>query len=349
MESTMNAYAFWQSALKGEKPTGIVDDPQAGFWRLKRGRVWLPVAVWPKGNGLEGAAALGFKIGNEVVGSNMGAELWPGYCANPVTEAVYRAVAERGENWPDADPVVAKILAVTPKQIAGKINSGQQLDPEESARLEMAFEEHAATRAARDPTAEFREQIETALGGVPAYKKIESDEADIRALSLRNLLNDLAANADAARETAKRPHLDAIKEIDGQWMPLVKSARGGAGEIKVARDDWATTKMKAQREAAQRQQDAENEAMVAGKPPAPTPPSNLPPPTPQVRPTFGRASPTSTKLVVTAVDYPKFLAALMLRPEWPTVKAQFEEWAQKLANKGIVPDGVTTEERANTR
>ena len=79
------------------------------------------------------------------------------------------------------------------------------------------------------------------------------------------------------------------------------------------------------------------------------PKSNLPPPSTQVRPTYGKASGTSTKMVVESVDYDKFFAALKTRPEWPTVKAQFDEWAQKLANKGIIPDGVKAEERANTR
>lgn len=95
-------YAYWKAALAGQKPEANPDNPQPGFYRTKRGTGWVPVAVWPKGNGLTGPDALGFKINRETVGANMGAELWSHYCAHPITEAVYRAVAERGENWPDA-------------------------------------------------------------------------------------------------------------------------------------------------------------------------------------------------------------------------------------------------------
>src|SRR6202012_1298294 len=100
-----------------------------------------------------------------------------------------------------------------------------------------------------DPTDEFREEIQTALGGVGVYAKIESDETDVRALSLRNMLNELAANADKAREAEKAPHLKACRDIDAKWQPLVKSARDGAGKIKSARDDWANAKLEAQRQA----------------------------------------------------------------------------------------------------
>lgn len=344
-----NAYQFWQAALKKEAPTAVVDEPQVGFWRMKSKRGWqqgdrvrmdhVPIAVFMAG------PSICFKFGASMVPTAVGYEQWPHYCANPVTEEVYRGVAENGEDWPDADPTVSAIISQN-KPIT--VRSPGIPNPEADAELERAFISENDRRNA-DPTTEFREQINTALGAVPSYAKIESDEADIRALSVRNLLNELAVDADKAREAEKKPHWDAAKAVDLKWQPLVKSARDGAGQIKAARDRWADDKLKASRAAAERAKDAEQEAMVAGRPPAPTPPSNLPPPTTQVRPAYGKASPTGTKMVVTAIDYDKFFAALKTRPEWPTVKAQFDEWAQKLANKGIIPDGVTAEERANTR
>lgn len=351
----MSEYDYWNAALKGESPAAFVDTPMAGFYRLKRNGSWLPVAVWPKRNGLDGPARLGFKIGAEVVGPNMGAELWTGYCANPITEEVYRGV-ERGEGWPDADPTVAQMIAQN-KPIAIREKSdlpeGFGADvvhsPEGAAAHVIPGTPTFADMPAADPTAEFREQIETALGGVKAYAKIESDEADVRALSLRNMLNELGAGAEKAGKAEYEPMFREYKRIYDLWVSLAKKARDGAGKIKAARDVWADDKMAAAKQATQRAQEAEQEAMVAGKPPEPTPPSNLPPPTPQVRPTYGKASATSTKMVVTEVDYDKFFAALKTRPEWPTVKAQFDEWAQKLANKGVIPDGVKASERANTR
>lgn len=364
-------YDYWKAALAGQNPVANVDDPQPGFYRLKRHNRWVPVAVWPTGNTKGGQPLLGFKFGTEQVGPNVGTEQWSHYCANPVTEAVYRAVAERGENWPDGDPVVeamvenrGKVLpssssTISAQQIAGKLNAGQPLNAEESARLEQSFEDHAASVRASDPTAEFREQIETALGGVPAYAKIASDEADVRALSLRNMLNELAASADKAREAEKAPLLKAEREVDAKWQPMIKKARAGAGDIKTARDAWQDDKRTALAAQQKRQQEVEEQhrrdtaaAAEANKPaPAPPPPvsSNTPPPSTQVRPTYGKASSTGTKMVVTRVDYDKFFAVLKTRPEWPHVQVFFDELAQKLANRGVIPDGVTTEERANTR
>jgi hypothetical protein len=174
---------------------------------------------------------------------------------------------------------------------------------------------------------------------------------------LRNMLNELAGDADKAREAEKAPYFKKVKEIDGKWMPLIKEAKEGAGKIKEARDQWADDKRKAAIEAQRRADEALAEQMrdaaerdgpiepVA----APPPRSNLPPPTSQVRPTYGRASSTGTKIVVTAVDYDKMFAALKTKPElWDRFKEIMLEIAQKCVAKGIILDGVTTDEKSST-
>jgi hypothetical protein len=77
--------------------------------------------------------------------------------------------------------------------------------------------------------------------------------------------------------------------------------------------------------------------------------SNLPPPSAQIKPTYGKAAHVGSKMVVTAIDWDKMIAAIKLRPEWPTLQEFLQEMAQKLANRGVILDGVTAEERANTR
>ncbi len=106
-----NPYQFWQDSLAGLKPPIINEFPQPGFFRMKRGKngPWVPVAVWPLSGTRIIEPGLGFKFGKETVGKDFGIEQWPYYAANPITEAEYRKVAERGESWSDSDPVVAEL------------------------------------------------------------------------------------------------------------------------------------------------------------------------------------------------------------------------------------------------
>lgn len=333
----MNHYKFWADSLAwlagpqtAPRPMITNEQPECGFYRMKRNKAWVPVAVWPAASG-----SLGFKFGHEVVGEQIGIEQWPYYAANPITEEVYRAVCERGENWPDADPTVA---AMTGSKPAPVIFPGSVM-------------------VIADSTAEFREQITTALAGVGAYAKIESDEASTRSTGLRNLLNELASTADKAREAEKAPHLKAEREIDARWQPIIKQARKGALDIKEARDRWEDVKREAARlavaraaEEQQRLDETADHRDISEPPPEPVQArSNLPPPSTQIKPTFGKAAHVGSKMVVTAVDIEKILIALKPRPEWPAVQEFFRELAQKLANRGVILDGITAEEKANTR
>ena len=101
-------YKFWRDSLEGKNPPASPDDPKCGFYRMKRGTQKVPVAVWPLGESA-GMSCLGFKIGHEVVGADIGTERWHWYAADPVTEAEYRKVAEQGLPWSDEDPTVAAI------------------------------------------------------------------------------------------------------------------------------------------------------------------------------------------------------------------------------------------------
>jgi len=344
----VTAYSYWQDALAGKNPAAVVDEPQCGFYRMKRGTTWVPVAVYPSvGFGM------GFKIGREVVGRNMGVELWPSYCANPITEAVYRAVAERGEPWPDADPTVTALQ---------EAKRQPKYDPEQEARNELAFiaeddRRNAAEDAAPkpvDPTAEFREQIQTAVAGAAAYKKIESDEASVRAASLRNMLMALANEADKVREAEKAPHLKASREVDTKWQPVIKQAREGAQAVRTAMEGWENDKRRAAAAAASRaaEENSRRETAAAhndisAPPPEPAKPqSNLPAPAAQIKPTFGKASGVQTFELVTAIDAVKVFEHFKAHPD---VTALLTKLAQAALNAGIEIDGVTHETRTRIK
>jgi hypothetical protein len=340
-----NPYSFWTDSLAWlagprtePRPAITNEQPECGFYRMRRGTSWVSVAVWPHAK-IEGH--LGFKFGGEIVGNNMGTERWPSYAANPITEAEYRRVAEQGLEWSDADPTVAAMQANGATKRPADATNGT---PD-------------ATKPVADATDEYREQLATAGAGVSVYSKIESDEASTRATSLRNLLNDLASNADKAREAEKASHLKAEREIDARWQPIIKQARELARQIKESRDRWEDDKRAAARQAQQRaaeeQRRIDEQAQhrdISEPPPEPVQvKSNLPLPSVQIRPTHGKAAHVGTKMVVTAIDIPKLMAALIARPEWQSVEDFLHEVAQKLANRGVILDGVTAEERANTR
>jgi hypothetical protein len=320
-------YKFWRECLAAKDarhplPTATVDDPQLGFWRMRRGTGKIPVAVFL----LDGV--LSFKIGREVVGANMGTELWSHYCAHPISEAEYRKVAEQGGDWSDSDPTVALMT-----------------NGKSSTKSTQNIPENIPAGA----ISEFRQQIATAAAGLDAYEKIESDESAARAAGLRNLLLKLKKDADDQRAALKAPHLKAGQEIDATWNPLVKEAGAAADKIRNAISAWETLKRQAAAEAARRDAERAREAEQAGRPaPAPVAP-NAPAPSQQVRPTFGKASSVSTYQHVLKIDPDKVLAALRERPEWYGVLQYLEETCQRLARNGIILDGVLTEERARVK
>jgi hypothetical protein len=304
----MTAYSYWKAGMAGKAPTATVDEPHPGFYRLKRHGLWIPVAVWPSG------ASLGFKIGKEIVGELVGTEQWPYYATNFISEAEYRKVAEKGGEWSDADPTVAAMTKEPPSKAP----------PE------------------RDPTAFLREQVAAALRGVAAYDKVESDEQNVKAAGLRNLLLQLSGDADKARDAEKRPHLDAGRAIDAKWRDVIQDAKTGSMTVRRAMEAWEDVKREAAQSAARR-------AAEAAPHEAPPPASNLPPPQVQVRPTYGKAASVGSRLEVTTIDWDKFLADLRQRPEWGAVANQLWDLAEKLANKGIMIAGVSTAEKASIR
>ena len=316
----MNPYQFWLDSIAGKRPPIINEQPEAGFYRMKRNGSWMPVAVWPQRENLSG---LGFKIGKEIVDGNTGTEKWHWYAANPITEDEYRRVAEQGLDWSDADPTVAAMKR-TPKPTAS------------------------------DPTDEIREQITTALGGVEAYAKIESDEASTRAAGLRNMLLGLKNQADKTRVAEKDPHLTAAKAVDAKWMPLVREAEAGANKVRSALEAWENDKRAAARQAAERaaaeQRRLDEEAAhrdISEAPPEPVQAkSNLPPPVAQIKPSYGKASGVGTYQHVTAIDIDQVFAFFKTNPD---LIALLTALAQKHVNAGIAVPGATTEERARIR
>jgi len=189
-----NPWAYWQSRREGIPVQMHPDDPQAGFYRKPRKeyygarRTFTPVAYyWQDG-------ALRCRVGDAEVPDQTALAIWIQVGNNDVSEEAYRAVAERGEPWPDEHELVPM---------------GDNLPPEDNS-----FE--GLTDAIEDLAREALERIE----GPPIA---DQDEAD-RIANLADRLAELWKKAEDARKAERREYDEALKAIQQKWLPLLTKA-----------------------------------------------------------------------------------------------------------------------------
>jgi len=324
-------WSWWERAkdaphLIGKTPElTVTTEPRAGFFRTRfKGKEWEPVHIWQEDDGSWQARRNGRAVEADAI--------WTYACRYPISQEVYEAVAERGEPWPDSDPTVAAALA----------KPGHNLGDE--------FET-------------LKDEIDSAEAGADRYKGISNEEQAGRAQSLRARLNELSGQADKLREAAKKPHLEAGKQIDAKWMPLVKSAKAIADTIKREIEAYQTIKLQEQRrlEAERRQEElrrqAEEERLAkevraaeeAGRvpvvPPTPAPLPEVQPLVPDtIKGNYGRAATVGVEIVVDAItDQDALYQSLR---EHPDLKACLLDLAKRALKAGRIVPGITTMERA---
>jgi len=189
-------WAYWQSRLEGIPLPMHPDDPQAGFYRIPRKehygarRTFTPVAYWPGENG-----QLNCRVGDTDVPPMTAMEIWTRVGNHPVTEEAYRAVAERGEPWPDEHELVPM---------------GHNLPPENLHSFEGLTD--AVENLAREALVR--------LDGPPIE---DQDEAD-RLANLADRLAELWKKAEELRKAERREHDEALKAIQQKWLPLLTKA-----------------------------------------------------------------------------------------------------------------------------
>lgn len=316
-------YAWWQNALNGQ--FGPIHDgqPECGFYRKRdrKGGEYLPVAIWKDDN-----ANWLAKVGERMVDAT---EIWTWVCKNPVTHAAYLSAVD-GEGWPDRDAAID----VPPPPM------GDNHPPEE------------------DSLEALREQIDNAKAGAAKYEKIDDDETASTALSLRNRLNELANKADKIRKTLKEPHLQAGKEIDSAWIPLVKDAKSVADAIREALSAHETRKYQAEQkrrreqeearlkalaefDAARRAAEAEGKSISDPKPVSETPTEQAPVAPSQIASGYGRAAAVKLVKVARVVDQDRAYLAMRTHPELVELIAKL---AQRAINAGHTIEGVEVSE-----
>jgi hypothetical protein len=262
-------YSYWKSALAGEKPKMFVDDPQCGFYRKgiyerndkgnKRRTGWEPVAVFMAGETMTGRTVL-----RDVTGDALN-ELWSYIAGNPISEEAYRAVAERGERWPD-DPLPPEIPAAD-RDVTTADNAAPKV---------MTADDHAAA-------------IDNAIGAAPNAVASEAEAA--QALGFKNRIAELRLDADKAGKADYQPPFAEYKRLYKIWVPMIERAEQKEKQINTAilkfreAERQRIAKEQAAAEAKQREIEAANAKLETPLPVPEVAPSVAPAP---ILPTYGK-------------------------------------------------------------
>ena len=285
-------YDWWSNALNGNRGPVYDGEPQSGYYRQRRrDRTFEPVAFWKDTKTGEQRC----QVNGHAIDTQRANEIWQYVNKHPITSHAYWHRIDTGA-WQDNDP---------------SANAGPEIDP------------------AQDPIGSLKAEIEAALTGVPAYKGIESDEQASRGQTLRAALTTLSGKADKTRATEKEPHLQASRDVDARWMPIVKAAKQGADEIRAELAKWEDQKRESLKRAA-----ATNTA------------PNTPPPATVIKGATGRTASVTVKNIVVKIDIDLVFKQFSGRFELYNC---LMELAQKAVNAGISVPGATIEERSDIR
>lgn len=283
---------WWSAALKGERGPIDADNPKSGFYRAKaKDKTLSAVAIWYDSY----TGELRYQDNGRNVDDMKARERWPYVSKKPISEEVYWHFRDQGK-WLDIDE-------------AAQAPSGISV-PSEPPGLSLAKE------------------IQTLQASAAKYAKIESDEDMTLAQSVRAKLQEIGGKADKARVTEKEPHLDAGREVDAKWQPMIKMAKSAADLVRGAMQDWNDFKL------------AQAAKAKAAGDVAP----NAPPPSVQVSGGGGRAAHVGVKDTVTEIDIDKAFAFFRENPELQQLLLQM---AQRSVDAGIdVPGAVVVKKSA---
>ena len=111
----------------------------------------------------------------------------------------------------------------------------------------------------------FEEEIESLRDRIDSFGPItDANAGDAR--DLIGLAKQLAKDIDAKRDAEKRPHLEAGRQIDGTYKPLVEAAKAAPAPLERALLDFVNAQKKAAAEAADlARRKAEEEARKAAE------------------------------------------------------------------------------------
>ena len=214
-------HTYWQNALSGNFGAVHENDPQCGYYRMRKGRggPWVPVAIWLENQG-------SFRQGENSINSDSGKlvclvdgvernayDVWTWVCRYPIAYETYVAVAEDGKPWPEDVPVLGKI-GKGPAPALG--HNSQSLN-----EAEIVGEEVEALAL-------------SAMNWLETLPTIDNQSDADKAANYADRFSSLETRAEEARVIEKRPSLEEGREIDARWKPVVSKAQDAKAKMKKA-------------------------------------------------------------------------------------------------------------------
>jgi hypothetical protein len=211
------AYEFWKAAIEGKNPELSADDPQEGFYRIRRGKAWIPVAIWWHGERDENdeftedaklVCVIGFSDTAQVCDpldiwdpkSSLPMSIWQAAAKSPVEEIPYRTAYDTGR-WHDDAPEA-------PRGIGDNLPE----EPVEQIKIELQGEAEIVDKFLATPIT-TQKQADTVGPWVDRLRKT-------------------AQRADKKREEEKRPYLEAGRQVDDKWRFVIAKATELTNKLK---------------------------------------------------------------------------------------------------------------------
>lgn len=294
--SDLRYWQWWKDKLSGIDVPASEGTPYAGFYRWVRKSKYggtkfaMPVAYWPGEHG-----ELHCREGQRDVDDERGRDIWVNVCNHPVEEDWYREVAEGEEpEWRDG-------MATSPPP-------GDNRPPGE-ANFEWLKENinDLATRAT------------TRLDGPPITEQTEADKIS----NLADQLSEFWKKADEARKEERKPHDEALKEIQVKWAPLLMAAETYRNLKFKLLTPWLLAQTQ--------EQEKQTEAAVAAGEPVPEQAR---------RPRVGTRSRAMTLKTFKSAEIVDFDQCLTFFKENPDVRATIQDLANKAVRAGVTVPGV---------
>lgn len=209
----MTTATHYQQNLAGA-PVALHDGhPMPGYYKMRLGSKtgpWVPVAIWEK-DGVMVAVRGDGKGGRTRVDPN---DIWTYVAGNPVKQADAKYAFEHGR-WEGDAPTIGD-------------NSREY--PETYEGIEAEFNDYA------EMVRQFLADI-TKDGGIK--EKVKADQASNMADAIGTVKGGIAKRADEMREALVRPHLDAQREINSKFKPLIDEAKTLDAQLRRAAGAWA--------------------------------------------------------------------------------------------------------------
>lgn len=333
------AYEFWKAAIEGKGPE-VTEEPQEGFYRIRRGKAWIPVAIWWDGEYDEND-----ELGEDaklvcIVGFSDSAqerdlsEIWDPRSSNPmsvwlvaakhpVTEEAYRQAFDTGR-WPDDAPEPAR----------GSV-MGDNLPDEPVDQIKAELEGEA--------------EIVEAFLKTPITTQAQADQVGPWVDRLRKT----GQRADKLREEEKAPFLAACRAVDDKWRYSKARANELAQKLKDALLPFLQGQERVRREAARKaaeeearlREQARTEQSEAKREELERQAAEAARQTVVENPTAGRVGGKVVlrhEKVAVITNYDALLLALKDRPE---IKELVQTLANRAAKAGVDLPGMEIQER----